>query len=647
MIGETLGSYTLERELGRGGMGAVYRATHTLLGRAAAVKVLLPALSHDEAAVQRFFNEAKAATAIRHPSIVEIYDFGWSSGGAAFIVMELLDGEPLAARLARAGRLPVATALVVARQIATALAAAHAAGIVHRDLKPDNIFLVPDPEVTTGERVKLLDFGIAKLMADGGSLARTTTGALMGTPYYMSPEQCEGSRAVDHRTDLYALGCILFQMVGGRLPFEGGGLGGILGAHQHVPAPLLRTVAADAPPALEAFVAQLLAKDPAARPPSADDVAQALGRLGAPGASARVEAAAAVLAVGTAATMPHGASTEAAPPAGGTLTAAPAANIAATSAPTSPRRRWPLAIAALLGAAGLAGGATLLASGRATSHAAPPDAMVPRDAAVALDATGDALYAQAAQALAERRWDTAVALARDLTAAGHPQAAAMTDQANRGKTVADAVDGMAAALAAGRYHEVRVEVDRVHAFTLVGDPDRERADELVAQARPLALAAAAADVAKLVKAGDCMRARTVAAEAAADWGTDATAAATRAAAGCKAKTVAHVGSTPAGPDPLQPATPPPATAFSGATLAALVRAGDWPRAQAMCAGQASLDGRYLGPCAQAACMTRNARAAAKLIASLPATRRKPAIDACTQQGVLLPLDLLTPPPRKR
>ena len=269
MIGQTLGSYTIERELGRGGMGAVYLAVHAMLGRKAAVKLLRPELSRDPSTVQRFFTEARAASAIKHPSIVEIYDFGVAPDGAAYIVMELLDGESLATRLARLGRLPVATALVFARQIATALAAAHRAGIVHRDLKPDNAFLVADPEVAGGERVKLLDFGIAKLTGDGG-VAHTTTGAIMGTPHYMSPEQCEGSRAVDHRADLYSLGCMLFQMITGRLPFEGDGVGGIIGMHLYVAPPALRTLAPDAPAAVEALVARLLAKDPAERPASAD-----------------------------------------------------------------------------------------------------------------------------------------------------------------------------------------------------------------------------------------------------------------------------------------------------------------------------------------------------------------------------------------
>jgi serine/threonine protein kinase len=152
VIGAALGTYTIERELGRGGMGAVYVGSHSLLGRRAAIKVLLPELSRNQAVVNRFFNEARAATAIKHPGIVEIYDFGFATDGSAYIVMELLAGESLADRLRR-GRLPLATAIQIARQTAAALGAAHRAGIVHRDLKPDNIYLVPDAETAIGERV--------------------------------------------------------------------------------------------------------------------------------------------------------------------------------------------------------------------------------------------------------------------------------------------------------------------------------------------------------------------------------------------------------------------------------------------------------------------------------------------------------------
>jgi eukaryotic-like serine/threonine-protein kinase len=207
--GGVFGQYRVTDVLGEGGMGVVYAAEHMLLGRPAAVKLLLPELSRKQEIVQRFFNEARAATAIRHPGIVEIYDFGWTTDGAGFIVMELLEGETLRTRRKK-GRMPWPAALAVTRQIAGALGAAHAKGIVHRDLKPDNVFLVPDPEVPGGERIKLLDFGIAKLADSPAGQHKTRTGAVIGTPTYMAPEQCRGVE-VDARPDLYALGCILVR----------------------------------------------------------------------------------------------------------------------------------------------------------------------------------------------------------------------------------------------------------------------------------------------------------------------------------------------------------------------------------------------------------------------------------------------------
>ena len=257
-------------------MGAVFVAKDSQLGRRAAVKVLLPDLSHKKELVERFFNEAKTASQIEHPSIVKIYDHGIAADGAAFIVMELLEGETLSQRLKATGTLPIPTAVAFTRQVANALTAAHRAGIIHRDLKPDNVYLIQDPEVVGGERVKLLDFGIAKLATDTAGPTRTVTGAILGTPHYMSPEQCEGSREVDPRTDLYSLGCMLFQMVSGVLPFESQGVGGLIGMHLHVPPPPLRSKCPTASGLLEAIVAQLLAKAPEERFQSAEAVAKAL-----------------------------------------------------------------------------------------------------------------------------------------------------------------------------------------------------------------------------------------------------------------------------------------------------------------------------------------------------------------------------------
>ena len=187
MRDSVVGSYRIIGPLDTGGMGTVYCAEHVLIGKPAAVKVLLPQYARDHGIVTRFFNEARAVSAIHHPGIVELYDFGYMEDGSAYIVMELLRGETLASRIARRGRLREPEALAIVRGIAGALAAVHAKGIVHRDIKPENVFLVPDADAACGERVKVLDFGIAKLTDDQGALTQTSTNAMLGTPMYMSP----------------------------------------------------------------------------------------------------------------------------------------------------------------------------------------------------------------------------------------------------------------------------------------------------------------------------------------------------------------------------------------------------------------------------------------------------------------------------
>ena len=254
-------------------MGAVYLGEHAMLSRPAAIKILLPALSQNREMVGRFFNEARAATAIRHPGIVEIYDFGFLPDGAAYIAMEMLDGESLASRLRRVGRLPVGATIEIGRQVAAALHAAHSKGITHRDLKPDNVFLIGDPEI--GERVKLLDFGIAKLITeDAGN--RTRTGVVMGTPVYMSPEQCRGTAALDSRADLYSLGCMLYELLTGRPPFVADSAGEIIAHHLYFQPDPVRSHEGSVPEAFEQLIMSLLAKDPAMRPASAADVSAIL-----------------------------------------------------------------------------------------------------------------------------------------------------------------------------------------------------------------------------------------------------------------------------------------------------------------------------------------------------------------------------------
>ncbi|MEJ7599600.1 MAG: serine/threonine-protein kinase [Kofleriaceae bacterium] len=274
-IGAHVGQYRIVRKIGAGGMGTVYLAEHVLLGRRAAIKTLLPALSMQREIVDRFFNEARATSAISDPGVVQIFDFGYHVDGAAYIVMELLEGEALADRLDRLHKLPVSEALRIARQVAGSLAAAHACDIVHRDLKPENVFLIRDAEAQGGERTKILDFGICKLGDDHA----TQTGTMLGTPVYMSPEQCQGAGHVDQRSDLYALGCVLFQMLTGRTPFEGDGAGEYIVAHMREPAPAPTTFAPELPNGLDALIAKCLEKSPQDRFQTMAELQAAIERI--------------------------------------------------------------------------------------------------------------------------------------------------------------------------------------------------------------------------------------------------------------------------------------------------------------------------------------------------------------------------------
>jgi serine/threonine-protein kinase len=375
-----IGQYRIKNLIGAGGMGIVYAAEHTLIGRPAAVKVLLPEFSHNQSIVARFFNEAKAATAIRHPGIVEIFDFGWHTDGSAYIVMEFLDGETLGARRKR-GQMSLAAALTFIRQIARALAAAHGKGIVHRDLKPDNIFIVPDPENPQSERIKLLDFGIAKLAGENTNQNRTRTGAVIGTPTYMSPEQCRGV-AVDHRADLYSLGVILYKLLAGRAPFVGEGEGDVLAAHIHVPPPLMSSFVPNIPPAVEQLVQRLLQKAPADRPQTADEVVAmidaAMGNV--VEATPKPPPGPVPAPSGPFAPLPSIFPTPSSPTQPTTLSGA-AGN---TPVPTEPRRSGKTAMIAALVASGIAGIVIAFALSHANKSAGPrPSAAIETHAAAA------------------------------------------------------------------------------------------------------------------------------------------------------------------------------------------------------------------------------------------------------------------------
>ena len=279
LIGQTVGNYLVKQRLGEGGMGAVYLAEHPSIGKKVALKVLHAEFATNQEVVERFFNEAKAVNSIAHPNIVDIVDYGVIQTGPrgsdqlVYFIMEYLSGLTLSQIIRNEAPLPPERALMISLQVADALSASHRAGIVHRDLKPDNIILIQRGRDT--DFVKLLDFGIAKLTTDGRTGSRTRTGLVLGTPAYMSPEQCEGSAKVDHRTDIYALGICLYEMLVGRVPFIGEGYGEILVQHltqRPVEPSRYRMMS----PHVEQVVLKALEKRPEMRFPSMDEFIRAM-----------------------------------------------------------------------------------------------------------------------------------------------------------------------------------------------------------------------------------------------------------------------------------------------------------------------------------------------------------------------------------
>jgi len=264
VLGEVIHGYRIDRALSgdKGGFGDVFFATHVESGAEAVVKVLKPEMSARRDIVTRFFNEARAAASVHHPGIVQIHNVGYH-GDRAYLLMERLRGDDLETRL-KQGPVPLDRAIVFMRQASGAIGAAHARGIVHRDLKPANLFVVSDPDVVGGERVRVLDFGIAKLGIDAGG---GKTQGVFGTPSYMSPEQCASAGAVDARADLYSLGCIFYELVCGSPPFGHGGLELIAAHLRDAPRPP-RVLAPWLPAPIEQLILQLLEKQPDHRPPS-------------------------------------------------------------------------------------------------------------------------------------------------------------------------------------------------------------------------------------------------------------------------------------------------------------------------------------------------------------------------------------------
>jgi len=276
--GDTVGEYRIEGKLGEGGFGAVFSAVHPVIGKHAAIKVLSRQFSANPQMVSRFIAEARAVNQIRHRNIIDIFAFGQLPDGRQYYVMELLDGTTFDRYLASNKRLTLGQALPILRGIARALDAAHGKGILHRDLKPENVYLVFDED--GGVQPKLLDFGLVKLLgAASGGEHKTKTGTPMGTPYYMSPEQCRG-KDVDRGTDIYAFGALVFEVLTGHVPFNGESPMDVLLKHMTAEPPRASEVCPGVPAQLDEPIRRMLAKEPSARPASVGEALESLVTAG-------------------------------------------------------------------------------------------------------------------------------------------------------------------------------------------------------------------------------------------------------------------------------------------------------------------------------------------------------------------------------
>jgi serine/threonine-protein kinase len=274
MSGDVVEGYHIEGVAGRGAFGTVYRASHKEIG-AVAIKVLSRACSQEPEVAGRFVAEARAAIQIRHPNVIDIFSYGQLPDGRYFYVMEFLEGIGLDEHLKKKGRLPIEEALPILRGVASGLEAAHKIGVAHRDLKPANVFLVQKPD---GALVpKLLDFGLAKLLPGGAMkpLVYTQSGAAIGTPFYMSPEQCEG-RQIDHRADIYAFGVMSFELMTGRLPFPNGSSVEVMKQHLSARAPRPSSIEPELSSKIDSAIAWMLSKDPERRPSGLGEAMKAL-----------------------------------------------------------------------------------------------------------------------------------------------------------------------------------------------------------------------------------------------------------------------------------------------------------------------------------------------------------------------------------
>lgn len=274
-LGMQVGNYVIKKLLGEGGMGAVYLAEHPRIGRQVAIKILSSYIAAQPQVAQRFEAEAKLITRIEHPNIIEIFDFGSLEDGSLYYIMEVLKGRELAYVIRKNKKMTPAEAWPYVEQVCAALQAAHELGVIHRDLKPENIFVLDKEPLT----IKILDFGIAKLLETAGGVSLTNTGMVMGTPLFIAPEQAAGEPdRISPRTDIYSLGVMLYWMLSSKLPFTGTAPGRVMAAHiSEKPPPILEHEPA-LPQALAALVHRCLEKEPNDRPDSVQEVAAAFAQ---------------------------------------------------------------------------------------------------------------------------------------------------------------------------------------------------------------------------------------------------------------------------------------------------------------------------------------------------------------------------------